>query len=71
MKTNVPSKVVSFILVEKNENENENADVKMTICKEGQRIGQPHFEGYIWLVATWQRGHVGGQYNKQFFEEFI
>ena len=42
----------------------------MTICKEGQRIGEPHFKGYLWLATAWQGGHVGGQYNKQFFEEF-
>ena len=40
----------------------------MTICKEGQRIGQPHFKGYIWLAIAWQGGHVGGQYNKQIFQ---
>ena len=52
----------------KNEkNENENADLKMKICKESQRIGEPHFKGYIWLAAKWQGGHVGGQYNKQIF----
>ena len=26
--------------------------------------------GYSWMPATWQGGHVDGQYNKQFFEEF-
>ena len=25
---------------------------------------------YAWHVVTWQGGHVGGQYNKQCFEEF-
>ena len=57
---------VSFILMEKKE-ENESADVKMTICNEDQRLGKPHLKGYIWLAAARQSGHVGGQYNKQFF----
>ena len=26
---------------------------------------------YAWFAVTWQGGHVGGQYNKQCFEEFI
>ena len=26
---------------------------------------------YAWFTVTWQGGHVGGQYNKQCFEEFI
>ena len=25
---------------------------------------------YAWFAVTWQGGHVGGQYNKQCFEEF-
>ena len=32
--------------------ENEKADLKMTICKEGRRIGQLHFKGYIWLAIA-------------------